>query len=309
MGFIIKQYEKNFMHRYDPEEGIPFPRAADYPGLACEEASFRNSAGDEVRYFTYHYEEYRRDKLILFCHGLGPGHAMYLTEISTLCRAGFRVLALDYAGCGVSGGERLSSANAPTRDALELLELLKPAEEIVPVGHSLGGYTALNLANILPEVTCAVVISAFIGIAEEMQGFVKLRVLADRVKRYERKLDPRLGSLDNRAYLASTKDRVLWIHSEDDPVVGYKHNAGKAAKLGNPNVCVITVKNKKHTPQYSYGAIEKMNAWMGEYYRLVNEKKLVTAEEKHAFFADKPVLLMTEQDPGVWEEIFGFIDG
>ena len=307
MGIIIKLYRENFMKRYDMDEGIPFPCHTDYPGLVFESGSFRNSEGVDIQYRTYYYEGYERDKLILFCHGLGPGHVPYTVDIEQLCRAGLRVLAFDYAGCGASGGERLTSINAPTRDAAELLEFLDPKEEIIPLGHSLGGYTALNLANHLPYVKRAVIISGFIGISDEMMGFLKLRILADRIKRYEKKLVPRFSALDNRAYLASAKDSILWIHSKDDPVVNYKYNAGRAIRLGNPNVRVITVENKKHMPQYTHEALDTMNAWLGEYYRAVNEKKLVTAEEKRAFFNDKPPKRMMEPDPEVFGEILRFI--
>ena len=308
MGIIVRKYRENFMKRYDLDEGIPFPGLTDFPGLVCESGSFRNADGVIVRYFTYYYDGCRNDKLILFCHGLGPGHTPYTADIEQLCRAGMRVLAFDYAGCGASDGERLTSANAPARDAVTLLELLNPKEEIIPVGHSFGGYTALTLANALPRVKRAVVISGFVSIADEMMGFVKLRFLANRVKHYEKKLIPRFGTLDNRAYLASTQDKLLWIHSTDDPVVSYKYNAAQVIRLKNPNVRIISVENKQHMPQYTNEALETMNAWLGEYYRAVNEKKLNTAEEKKAFFKDKPALKMTEPDPAVFGEILRFIE-
>jgi pimeloyl-ACP methyl ester carboxylesterase len=307
MGIIVKKYKESFMKRYDMDEGIPFPDYTDYPGLVCEPGSFRNSDDVMIRYCLYSYEDYRKDKLILFCHGLGPGHTPYTVDIEQLCRAGFRVAAFDYAGCGASGGERLTSMNAPTQDALELLELLDPKEEIIPVGHSFGGYTALNLANYLPYVKRAVIISGFMSISDEMMGFVKLRILANRIKNYERTRIPRFRALDNRAYLSSTHDNILWIHSTDDPVVSYKYNAAQVMKLGNPNVHVMIVENKKHMPQYTYEALDTMNVWLGEYYRAVNEKKLNTTEEKRAFFNDKPAKRMMEPDPAVFGEILHFL--
>ena len=307
MGIVVNTYKKNFLQRYDKDEAIPYYSAADFPGLACAAGSFESSAGVQIAYFTYRYGGYDEKKLVLFCPGMGPGHTAYLAEIETLCRAGYRVLTLDYTGCGASGGERMTSVNAPVRDAMELLDLLKPAEEIVPVGHSLGGYTALSVANLLPAVTRAVVISGFVSIADEMMGFVKLRLLAGSVGRFEKKLDPRYGAVDNRKYLKSTTDRILWIHSTDDPMVNYKYNAGRVRKIARPNVRLLTVEGKKHNPQYTGEALATMNAWMGEYYRLVREKQLETLEARRAYFADKPIGRMTAQDPAVWDEILGFI--
>lgn len=307
MSLIIDTYQKNFLLRFNKDEAIPYYCASDFPGLACEQASFRNSADVLIQYFIYHYETFDRTRLILFCPGLGPGHTAYLAEIETLCRAGYRVLTLDYTGCGASGGERMNSINAPTRDALELIDHLHPTETIIPVGHSLGGYTSLNIAHLRPDVTRAVIISGFVSVADEMKGFVKLWILANAVKRFEKKLDPHLGSIRNREYLATTTDRILWIHSTDDPMVNYKYNAGRVLKMRNPNIRVLTVQNKKHNPQYTEEALNTMNAWMGEYYRLVQEKKLDSPESRKEYFADKSIGLMTAQDAAVFDEILGFI--
>ena len=260
MGLIANIYQKNFLQRYDKDEAIPYYSAADFPGLVCEEASFRNAAGVPIHYFTYRYEAFDPARLLLFCPGIGPGHTAYLAEIETLCRGGYRVLTLDYTGCGASGGERLPSANAPARDAMELLDLLQPKEQVILIGHSLGGYAALTVAHLTPSITRAVILSGFVTIADEMMGFLKLRPLANQVKRYERKLDPLYGAVDNRAYLAATRDRILWFHSTDDPMVNYKYNAGQVLRLNNPNVRVVTVEHKKHNPQYSREALETMNA-------------------------------------------------
>ncbi len=307
MGMIVNLYKKNFLQRFDKDEAIPYYSAADFPRLSCECASFRIIYHIPVCYYFYSYEGYDRSRTILFCPGIGPGHTAYLAEIETLCRAGYRVLTLDYSGCGESGGERMTSVNAPTRDVMELLDQLELQGEIIPVGHSLGGYTALNIARILPSVTRAVIISGFVSIADEMMGYLRLRFLANIVKRYEERLDPEYGSGDNRSYLASTKDRLLWFHSTDDPMVNYRYNAGQVTALDNPNVRVITSEHKKHNPQYTAEALDTMNAWLGEYNRMLLKEELKTTEEKKAYFDDKPIGRMTAQDPAVYEEILRFI--
>ena len=307
MCIILKTYKGSFLRRFDKDGAVPYLCPEDFPGLCREEGSFTNSEKIDIRYFIYSYEGFDPRKLILFCPGMGPGHTAYLSEIGALCRAGYRVLTLDYTGCGESGGERLTSVNAPIRDVTELLGLLKPDAEIIPVGHSLGGYTALTAANLLPGVRRAVVISGFVSVSDVMMGFVKVRFLADRVKKYEKKLDPRFGTVDNAAYLAKTRDRILWIHSTDDPMVSYKYNAGQVSAMRNPNVALVTVENKKHNPQYSPEALALMNEWMGGYYRLINERKLGTLEERKAYFSDKPAARMTELDGEVFGGILRFI--
>lgn len=204
MNFVISIYKKNFLKRFDRDENIPYYSAEDFPGLICERGEFQNSYNITIKYFTYSYENPKEDKLILFCPGMGPGHSAYLAEIETLCKAGYKVLTLDYTGCGESGGSTMPSVNAPTRDATELLNLLNP-HSVIPVGHSLGGYTALNLINQNPEITKAVIISGFVSISDELMGYVKLRPLADIVRRFEKKQNPDFKD-DNKTYIKTTTD-------------------------------------------------------------------------------------------------------
>ena len=307
MGLIVNTYKKNFLQRYDRDAAIPYHCAEDFPGLECSRGRFQNSANERISFFTYWYKGYDPGKLILFCPGMGPGHAAYFAEIETLCRAGFRVRTLDYGGCGESEGERLSSVNAPTRDVMQLLEEGTPEEELIPVGHSLGGYTALNVLRLVPFVRRAVILSGFVSIADEMMGFVKLRLLANCVSRYEKKLLPEYSRGDNRAFLASTKKQILWIHSTDDPMVNYKYNAGQLSKLNNPSLRLVTVEGKRHNPQYSKEALKTMNEWIGQYNRLIREGKLATADARARYFADKPIERMTRQDPEVYSEILSFL--
>ena len=307
MGKIINMYKDNFLLRYDKDGAIPYYSAEDFPGLVCTRGAFQNSANETINFFYYNYPDYDQSKLILFCHGIGPGHTAYLAEIETLCKAGCRVLTYDCSGCGESGGERMVSINSSSRDAIELLENEAPAEEVIPVGHSLGGYTVTNIARLVPSVKRGVVISGFLAITDAMMGMLKFRPLANVVQRYEDKFDPRFNGRKNIDHFKNTTDRFLWIQSTDDQMVSYKYNTGRVIKMNKPNVRVITAENKNHNPQYTKEALDQMSQWMGGYYRLVAEGKLATPEERCGYFDDKPIGMMTAQDPEIYKEIFAFI--
>ena len=251
MGFIVNLYRKNFIQRFDKEDGIPYYSKEDFDGLKCEEKTFNNSLGIEVHYFFYNYENYKKDKLIIFCPGIGPGHTAYLAEIELLSKAGYRVLTLDYTGCGASKGETLLSINEPTRDVIELINLLHINEEMILIGHSLGAYTSLNVINLLPQIKKAVIISGFVNVSDELMGFVKFRFLANAAKRDEKKRDKEYGNIDNWKYLKSTSDKLLFIHSTDDKMVNFKYNTKRVMKLNNPNLSFKIVEGKKHNPNYS----------------------------------------------------------
>lgn len=307
MGVITKLYIDNFLQRFDADEAIPYYSYKDFKGIVFEEKSFKNSAGIDIKYFYYYYPNFIKDKIILFCPGIGPGHISYLAEIEYLCKSGYKVLTFDYTGCGYSGGERLDSINRPTKDAVELLNELKIKEEIIVIGHSLGGYTTYNLANLLPFVHKAVVISGFVDIASEMQTFVKFSFLANIIKSYEKKLDKEYAKINNWKYLKNTTDDLLIIHSLDDRMVSYAYNTQKVAKFNNPHIIIKTVDNKKHNPNYSMASIEFMNNAMYGYNRLIAENKDITLEERKQYFADKPIEKLTEQDPDIFKIILDFI--
>ena len=105
--------------------GVPYYSHTDFEGLKQESYTFINSRGIEIHYFYYYYDKFNDDKVVLFCHGLGPGHAAYIAEIEALCRRGYKVLTYDATGCGESKGDNLRSLNQSTKDALELLDHLK----------------------------------------------------------------------------------------------------------------------------------------------------------------------------------------
>ena len=305
MGIITKMYKDNFIQRFDKDEGIPYYSADNFPGLICKENIFNNSLGIEIHYFFYYYENYKQDKIVIFCPGIGPGHTAYLAEIDYFCKAGYRVLTLDYTGCGASKGETLLSINEPTKDVIELLNELHFNEEIVIIGHSLGAYTSLNVINLLPDIKRAVIISGFVSLTDELLGFMTLRLLTIGPKRFEKKVNKEYARINNWKYLKTTTDKLLFIHSTDDRLVNFKHNTGKVMKINNPNLSFKIVEGKKHNPNYSWDAINNMNAWMGEYFMRQDEFK--TAEERKNFFADKPIAKMTEQDPEIMDLVLDFI--
>ncbi len=304
---LIKLYKDNFLQRQDKDPAIPYYSHNDFPDLIYEENSFTNSLGIKLNYFFYSYKGYDPNKIVFFCHGLEPGHTAYLTEIELLCKSGYKVLTMDYTGCGSSEGEKLPSINRPAKDVIELLDYLKLKEEIVLIGHSLGGYTALTVINQTPSIKKAVIISGFVTIASEMLGFVKLHILANVFQRYENKLNPDYKKVNNWKYLKKTNDNILFFHSTDDTMVKYKYNTGKVAKIKNPCLRIYTYEGKKHNPNYSKEGLEYMNMAIGGYFQSLRDGKLTTLEERKQYFADKPIGKMTDQDKDVWKIILNFI--
>ena len=306
MGLIKKYYTKLFLHRYDKDEAIPYYDVSDFYNLHKEDYSFVNTKGIEIKYFYYYYENYVDNKVILFCPGMGPGHTAYLAEINALCKAGYKVLTLDYSGCGESAGKTMYSVNAPTRDVNDLLNHLKLKEEIIPVGHSLGGYTALNIINIRKEISRAVVISGFLSIVNLSRGLTNSRFISRRIEKCEQKLDGEYFAIDNIIFLTNTTDKILFIQSEDDGVVNYKYALGVVTKINNPNIECVSMTNKGHNPTYTFAALKYMNETFSEYNKLLKNKKQNTLENRKKFMSDKSIQKMTEIDQEVMDKITNF---
>jgi pimeloyl-ACP methyl ester carboxylesterase len=296
MGIISRHYIKEFVCRYDKMVGVPYYETSSFPGLKEERYEFINKKGCKVIYFYFYYENYKKDQILLFLPGLSCGHSAYFREINELAKKGYKVLTLDYMGCGESEGKALLSLNTPTSDVLELLNILNIKEEILLVGHSLGGFTVINLMNLRNDFKRAVAISPFISIYNECSYFVKSKFILKGILRYEKKVYKDLPNLDNFAYLKSTSDKILFIHSEDDAMVPFPTSTKLVQELNNPNLSFKIFNNRKHNPNYTDDAVNYMNEVFGKYYSLIKDKKIITDEDKVNYFKDVSLERLTNQD-------------
>ncbi len=308
MGFIVNHYIKYFVHRYDKEVGIPYYSYKDFKDFKCEDNSFTNSYGINIRYFFYYYANYKKDKTILFCHGMGPGHTAYIAEIESLARRGYKVLTLDFAGCGESGGKYLGSLNKPTRDVVDLLNHLNLKEQIILMGHSMGGYTALNTLCLRKDITKVVAISPIIQIEPLLQLNTKSKFITKHLLRYERKVNREIFDINIPKYLENTTDDVFVIQSKDDQMVPYGMSLKVIEGIKNPHIKTKRYEGRKHNPNYTDNAISYMDSVFGKYYALLNEKKIKTDEDRINYFKDVSLAKLVEQDEQLFNEIVDFIE-
>ncbi len=120
-------------------------------------------------------------KPILLLHGLG-GTSSIWRPIAAGLESSYRVLAPDQRGHGQSLIDSRSEFSALdyAQDVLETLESLGIQKELIVVGHSMGGRTALALSQLRPQVIDQLVI-VDIGITSSWGGGVG-RPLADFIK-------------------------------------------------------------------------------------------------------------------------------
>ena len=307
MGIVSKVYIEKFVCRYDKEIGVPYYTYTDFKGLKQEAYTFNNSKGIEIHYFFYYYDNYKEDKIILFLPGLGPGHASYMAEINTLAKRGYKVLTLDYTGCGESKGPYLGSLNTPTRDTIDLLNLLSLDKQLIVMGHSLGGFTALKVAALKKEINKVVVMSPIVTIRPMIFNASKSKFITHFVLKYERKVEKEYDKIDLPKYLGTTEDNILFIQSTDDPMVPYETSLKVAEETHNPHIQTVKFNDRKHNPNYTESAIQYMNEIFGAFTRQLNDKKISNDEERIAYFKDVSIDRLTEQDEALFNRIEEFI--
>jgi pimeloyl-ACP methyl ester carboxylesterase len=87
---------------------------------------------------------------VVFVHGAGMDHSVWVMPARYFARQGFRVIAPDLPGHGRSSGEPLDNVEAMADWLDELAEALKVSSMAV-VGHSMGSLIACTLAARHPQ--------------------------------------------------------------------------------------------------------------------------------------------------------------
>jgi pimeloyl-ACP methyl ester carboxylesterase len=89
---------------------------------------------------------------VVFLHGAGMDHSVWVMPSRYFARHGYNVFALDFPGHGRSEGEPLTSIDALSDWLSRVIDKLDIADCAI-VGHSMGSLVALNFAARYPEKT------------------------------------------------------------------------------------------------------------------------------------------------------------
>lgn len=101
---------------------------------------------------------------VMFIHGTGQDHSIWVLPTRYFARHDRNVLAVDLPGHGRSGGEPLKTVNAMAQWVIEVLDAVGLTDAAV-VGHSLGSLVAVAVAALHPQRIRAI---ALIGTAVPM---------------------------------------------------------------------------------------------------------------------------------------------
>ena len=316
MKLIEKAYRSNLFIRNDNPNGIFYFSAGDFPGLQAHPFECRSSMGHGLKGYFYCYDHPAADRLGVFDHGMGNGHRAYLREIERLAQAGFLVFSYDHTGCMESGGENTNGFAQSLRDLDDVLKALKKVPElsgrgIAVVGHSWGGFSALNITAFHPEITHCVVFSGFSSVERMVKQFFKgpLAPYRKAVLEYERSVNPKHSSASGLDTVINTKSNMLLVYSDNDKMVNKKAHFDPLVKAAaeKEDVGFMLTTGKGHNPNYTYDAVKYLGEFFKEQKRRKRKGLLESDEAKAEFIASYDWMRMTCQDSEVWDDVFAFL--
>ena len=115
---------------------------------------------------AYLYGKDGNKGLIIYVHGLCPGHQGYLSDITYLVDLGYKVFTYDFTATGASEGKKFSGLDQQKKDLSACLKFLSTNEEVKNdgfflYGHSMGAYGVGVCQNESDKIKASVAISGY----------------------------------------------------------------------------------------------------------------------------------------------------
>ncbi len=310
---VNDMYKARVFRRCDDSGLVNYFSHKDFCGLSALPYSFRSSHGHMLQGYFYHYDGYDSGRLVIFDHGFGGGHRSYMKEIEMLCHSGYLVFAYDHTGCMESGGECTGGLSQSLCDLDDCISALKAdndinTDDISVVGHSWGGYAAMNIASFHRDIRRVVIISGFVSVKKMAeQNFSGLLSAYRRgIMRLECESNPRHADSDGIEALENSNARALLIYSANDKMVKRKihYDALASALSDNVRVELWLLEGKGHNPNYTDEALLMLSSLSAKMKKL---PRTMSEAEKDVFKNSFDWHKMTEQDGSVWERILEFL--
>ncbi len=254
-------------------------------------------------------KEVKRDKIVVFAHGMWSDHGSYMQEIGYIANSGFLVLGFDYTATSSSDGKSLRGFGQSLKCLDAAVKFVKSREDlkgrkIYVVGHSWGGYAVTNIVKFHPDIAGVVAIAP----ATEFSAVIKtllpkrLAMLIPFAELIDFLKTGKYANLDGTKSLEKYKGRVFIIHSKDDNFCNFELTSAKAVKaLRGDNYKFYITEGRFHNPHYSTEAIELLKKYHVGLKELPPEK---LDEFKKSF----DFLKMGELDPYVMDMIIDFLN-
>ena len=315
---IVGIYKKNICVRQDGNPLLSYFSADDFPGLQHTPFDFLGNNGQKLQGYFYYYQNPRKDRLIIFDHGMGYGHVAYMKEIELIARRGYTVFTYDHTGCRESEGENVVGFAQSLCDLDYAVNAVRTVEEyknatLSVIGHSWGGFAALNISALHKDIESCVSLSGFICVEQMIAQFFPgiLKLYRPAVLQLEHESNPMYSIIDARKNLQNTNTRILYIASDDDPTVksDYHFKLLREALCHRSNFEFMLLNGKKHNPNYTVDAVAELTKMSDSMTEGMKKDSFKTPEDAERFRTSWDWHKITEQDEGVWNTIFTFLEG
>lgn len=161
----INIYEFCFGYRYETASWMKY-EMSEFPLLNMERSDFY-ARKTKIAGYKYYKDNKNIKGVVVVAHGLGGGgHNQYMPLIDYFTTNGYYCYTYDACGNDLSEGYSVKGLPEGIIDLDFAIDHLKEIEEyqnlpIYLVGHSYGGYAAMNVLNFHPEVSGIVVLAGF----------------------------------------------------------------------------------------------------------------------------------------------------
>lgn len=291
-------YKTAFGSRYDKNPKLKYFTAQDFKLVEQTVETEYNGVALRGAIYSKKPSVFCKN-LVIFQHGMGPGHAAYMTEIAALANAGHAVLALDSFGCNLSEGKKLKGFYAATECVIAAYNFAKnnkflKDKPVYLMGHSWGGY-AVCCATTQIKVEGVIAISAPVSPTRALAGVAKASFFNPVFRVLNRAHCGRNGNANAVKALQKSQVNALLIHGEKDLVVKLFSSVAHVAK--GKNVTKFIDKEKYHNP---YNTVEAE--------KLLHELNVALMDNyEQSYFNNFDFKAATEQDSVVMQQIKQFL--
>ena len=271
---MLVAHKRLFKDRYTKDPDINYYTKEEY-NMVMVPVEFKVKR-NTVRGGIYYNRLNEYKGVIVFCHGMFSSIHSYMQEIGYFASKGYKVLAVNYTGIDSSDGKNYKGFGHSLQCIDEAIKFAKSHSdlskyEISVVGHSWGGFAALNIQKYHKDIKKVVAISPFVSIHRLLLRFLPkwtyfilpMFVFVDSLKcgKY---------SYANALRTLKKKDNVLIISSPNDHMVNYNYNIKKLIDT-NKNLSSIIVDGKYHNPHYTMEAVNLLLEYSSKM-RLLDER-------------------------------------
>ena len=297
IGFILRMA---FSRRFDFHAHLKYFRISDFPDMDMDPIEFKNRRGYVLRGGFYYDDQLQpHRKLMVFSHGIGPGHLAYTHLIHTFVKKGYVVFAYDNMGCGLSQGKSIRGipqAVSDLQDALMYLD--KTTYATLPktlMGHSWGAYAVLRASQMKVKIDKIISIAPFNDVSEMLGRYIPwIKTFKFFIHIHNHIMFGHLAKMTSSQLLASTTTKILLIAGEKDDDVPLKGNYDVFMQTKNPLSKVYLAKNHRHNPYLSFRAeTYVIDTILKGTEKLAKEKDIIVL---NAFFNSLDYQLVGEHD-------------